>query len=41
MEIESPTFEELEKMVKIFGLQKNNNINTNNYIELATLLLSI
>ena len=40
MEIESPTFEELEKMVKIFGLQKNN-INTNNYIELATLLLSI
>lgn len=49
MEIESPTFEELEKMVKIFDLQNDggnsniqkNNINTNDYIALATLLLSI
>ena len=47
MEIESPTFEELEKMVKIFGLHngginiQKNNINTNDYIELSILLLSI
>lgn len=43
MEIESPTFEELEKMVKIFGLHNGGiNIQKNNdYIELSILLLSI
>ena len=47
MEIESSTFEELEKMVKIFELQngggnsniQKNNINTNDYIELLTLMI--
>jgi adenylate cyclase class IV len=47
MEIESPTFEELEKMVKIFDLQngsgnsniQKNDINANDYIELLTLMI--